>query len=155
MCEQSWIQAVSAVTALVAVIVGPSVAVYLAKRQIRASVVSASRQKWIDALREQLSEITAALRVIGLHRRFETIPQVELDDRIENLALLESRISLLLNPNEEDHKEISAIIRQAIDKIGEGSERDKRVAIQAQLISLVAQSQVVLKREWKRVKDGD
>ena len=155
MPEQSWTQVITAATALVAVIVGPFISVHLVKRQIHASVVSASRQKWIDALRDQISEIIAVLRVVGLHRSLDTISKTELDERIENLALLESKITLMLNPDEDDHKAIVAIIRQAIETIGAGNESEKRVAMQKHVSSLIAQSQIVLKREWRRVKSGD
>jgi len=45
---------VSAITALVAVIVSPLVSIIVAKNQISASVVSSSRQVWINRLRDEL-----------------------------------------------------------------------------------------------------
>ena len=52
---------ISAITALVASIIGPAVTLVVAKRQFNANVVSANRQKWIDALREQLAELIALI----------------------------------------------------------------------------------------------
>ncbi len=146
---------ISAITALIAVAVGPIVSVYLSKRQIHASVVSSNRQKWIDNLRDQLSEVITSIRILCLHRSMELIENTELNDRIEKLVLLEAKINLLLNPNEADHKILSEIIHAAIDKIGAGNEREKRVGAQKLLKSLLLQSQHVLKREWERVKSGD
>lgn len=148
-------QAVSAFTALIAVIVGPGVSIYVAKRQIRASIVSTNRQKWIDNLRDELSEVIKSIRILGLHRNFETIDQSELNGRIENLALREAKINLLLNPNEADHRDLSETIRMAIDNIGAGEEREKRIRTKELLTLLTSQSQTILKREWKRVKVGD
>lgn len=146
---------ISAVIALVAVVVGPIVSVYITKRQIHASVVSSNRQKWIDNLRDQLSEVITSIRILSLHRSLEKIENSELNDRIEKLVLLEAKINLLLNPNEADHKTLSGTIRKAIDTIGAGNEREKRMDAQELLKSLLSQSQFVLKREWERVKRGD
>lgn len=146
---------ISALTALVAVIVGPSVSVYLAKRQIHASVVSSNRQKWIDNLRDQLSEIITSIRILGLHRNMGNIEQEEFDRRLEKLVLMETKINLLLNPLESDHKAISETIHKAIEKLFAGDEREKRVAVTELSTSLMAQAQVILKREWQRVKLGD
>ena len=148
-------QAISAITALVAVIVGPTVSVYLAKRQIHASVVSSNRQKWIDNLRDQLSEIITSIRILGLHRSMDRIEQEEFDRRLENLVLMETKINLLLNPLEADHKAISETIHKAIEKLFAGDEREKRVAVKELSSSLIAQAQSILKREWQRVKTGD
>ena len=49
------ISLLSALVALVAVIVGPIVTWRIAKRQIQASVVSANRQNWINDLREAVA----------------------------------------------------------------------------------------------------
>ena len=69
--------------------------------------------------------------------------------------MLEAKINLLLNPNETDHKILSETIRKAIEKIGPGEEREKRIGVQELLRSLLSHSQIILKREWVRVKNGD
>lgn len=148
-------QAISALTALVAVVLGPSVSVYLAKRQIHASVVSSNRQKWIDNLRDLLSEIITSIRILGLHRTMDNIQQKEFDARLENLVLMETKINLLLNPFEADHKAISETIRKAIEKLFAGDELEKRAAVKELSTSLTSQAQTILKREWRRVKTGD
>ena len=146
---------VSAVTALVAVIISPAVSVYVARRQIRASVVSASRQKWIDSLRDDLAQVYTAIHVLGLQRSLELISDDELHARMAELTLLESRISLRLNPKEEDHRAILSSIHESIQAMGAGSETAKRAAIQTHLSHLQQNAQVALKREWERVKNGD
>jgi hypothetical protein len=45
---------ISSLTALAAVVFAPIVSIYVAKRQIRASVVSVNRQAWINRLRDEL-----------------------------------------------------------------------------------------------------
>jgi ABC-type transport system involved in cytochrome bd biosynthesis fused ATPase/permease subunit len=61
-------QAISAITALVAVIVSPIISIYIAKRQVHASVVSANRQKWIDSLRDQLADLITGVHVLRSDR---------------------------------------------------------------------------------------
>ena len=115
---------ISAVTALVAVVVGPLVSVYVVRRQIHASVVSANRQKWIDDLRDQLTELITGIRFLGLHRSLEHIDEKEFVERLQRLVLVETKVNLLLNPNEKDHEALSKTIRQAIEKIFAGNEKE-------------------------------
>jgi len=49
------ISVISACTALVASIVGPFVTLAVARRQFNATVLSANRQKWIEASRDLLT----------------------------------------------------------------------------------------------------
>ena len=52
---------VSASTALVASIIGPIVTLTVARRQYNATVISTSRQKWIEALRDTLAELISLI----------------------------------------------------------------------------------------------
>ena len=142
-------------TALIAVIVSPIVSIYVAKRQIRASVVSTSRQKWIDSLRDQLAEFIAAAHVMGLHRGLNMIETPEFNSRLEQLRLIESKVLLLLNPNEADHKVLAATIGALIPQLFAGDELAKRKVAKEALPRITQQSQSILKREWERVKRGD
>ena len=146
---------ISAATALVAVIVGPLVSIYVVRRQIHASVVLASRQKWIDNLRDQLTELIAGILFLGLHRNLDHIDEKDFVERLQKLILVETKVNLLLNPNEKDHQALSQTIRQAIEKIFAGSEKEKRVGVKGLSDSIVIQSRTILKREWQRVKSGE
>ena len=141
-------------TALIAVIVSPIVSIYVAKRQIRASVVSTSRQKWIDSLRDQLAEFIAAAHVMGLHRGLNMIETPEVNSRLEQLRLIESKVLLLLNPDEADHKVLAATIGALIPQLFGGDELAKRKLAQEALPRITEQSQSILKREWERLKRG-
>lgn len=85
----------------------------------------------------------------------DNIQQKEFDARLENLVLMETKINLLLNPFEADHKAISETIRKAIEKLFAGDELEKRAAVKELSTSLTSQAQTILKREWRRVKTGD
>jgi len=52
---------VTACTALISAIVGPAVSYVVARRRIRASVISNNRERWIDALRDSVAEYVALL----------------------------------------------------------------------------------------------
>jgi len=63
------ISLVSAATALVASVVGPLVTLAVARRQFNATVISANRQKWIEALRDLLSHLAQSI----LKREWERV----------------------------------------------------------------------------------
>lgn len=151
----SYLPLISALTALVAVIVSPIVSIYIARRQVRASVVSSNRQKWIDQLRDQLAELITSIRFLNLHRFMSNICETEWIERFQRTFLTESKINLLLNPNEEDHVTLSKTIREAVTAmLAEAKTKDSKKVVEL-TDSIVKQSQMILKREWQRVKAGD
>lgn len=64
---------VSPATALVASVTGPLVALHVGRTQVRAAVLSANRQRWIDTFRELMAEFcfrpASLLAWLGQHRR--------------------------------------------------------------------------------------
>jgi len=143
---------ISALTALVAVVVSPVVSIYVAKYQVRGSVVSVNRQKWIDDLRGQLSELIADIRTIGLHRKINLLSNEEYESFLQRMLLAEIKIALLLNPKEEDHNALLRIIKVVIAKVFSGDEEEKRRVTEELLPEIISQTQAILKREWERVK---
>src|SRR5882672_5624585 len=105
---------VSASTALVASIVGPIVTLTVARRQYNATVISASRQKWIETLRDTLAELIAllsgALVVKSKWKDKWDRGRGPLDvepamlEKFEHIVLSQSKIHLLLNPTDADHQ---------------------------------------------------
>jgi len=142
---------ISAVTALVAVVVSPFVSVYVAKRHIRAAVVSANRQAWINQLREALAELVTGLRFLNL-RSQGLDAQEQWVERYQRTFHLTSKIALLLNLAEADHKELHATIKQAGELLAGTVDDEKLFAVTDRILEL---SQAILKREWERVKRGD
>jgi hypothetical protein len=57
MIDSTLVGFVSALTALLASIVGPAVTLYVARTQITATVRSANRQRWIDEFRDVISTL--------------------------------------------------------------------------------------------------
>jgi hypothetical protein len=52
---------VSAMTALTAAVLSPMVSLLVARMQIRATVISNNRERWIEALRDAVAEYVAVL----------------------------------------------------------------------------------------------
>jgi hypothetical protein len=154
---------VSACTALVASAVGPLVTLRVARRQFRATVLSANRQQWIVGLRDLLAELMSQLAVVAVlrdgwkgnwdHGLGPVRHDPALLAKVERLVLVHWKIRLLLNPTEADHQELCGRIDTALSRIR--SEAATEVETRADIENISHQAQVILKREWERVKRGD
>jgi hypothetical protein len=146
----------AAVTAIVAVIVGPLVTLTVAKRQIEASkktadlqarsnVLSKSRQEWINTLR---NEIAGFMSSMG-----HALPATISDTSGATLQLTKdvrlhyAKVQLLINPKEEDHQ---AVVLKMASMIQQMSQLN--LSFEDANLELTALAQKVLKREWERVK---
>lgn len=141
----------SLLVALVSLIVGPWVALRVAEKQIRASVVSANRQAWINALRDELATLDSQLVQVAAYagrREHEAAYVSALTGEMRAV----SRIKLFINPKESDHSQLVEEMRLVhshtvhpvnIEQLNAGREK------------LLALGQAILKREWERVKAGN
>lgn len=59
------IETIMALIALAAVVVGPAISLEIAKRQIRAQLVSTNRQKWIEELRSHVAQYVSEASYIS------------------------------------------------------------------------------------------
>ena len=153
---------VSACTALVASIVGPIVALNVAKRQFNATAISANRNKRIDTLRDELAEFISLLATALVVKskwkdrweegRGPMNSEPALLEKFERIVLAQSKIQLLINPNEENHQRLTETIDAAIRRLRSEDASDSET--EADLRSIVALAQAILKREWQRVKLG-
>lgn len=161
-----YIAAIAALTALVAVIVGPIVSLNIAKRQFNANVLSVNRQEWINTLRDQISELVA--QTIILRREVEQYRKEpdRIFARTEGVVRCALKIQLLINPKEADHVHlvnsigklmilVAKTAAKTADKVAEKVE-DQDMDSQFRVIrdEIVSKSQEILKREWERVKEG-
>jgi hypothetical protein len=154
---------VSACTALVASILGPFVTVAVAKRQIAASVISTNRHKWIGELRDMVAELISLISAVVIVRSRWKGPwnrglaAIEEDSRLiekfERIMLVQWKIRLLLNPNEGQDMELHDSIMSAFHGLQDETWDEKAMLANVEKITRLAQ--VILKREWQRVKAGD
>jgi hypothetical protein len=156
------ISVISAGTALAACVAGPTVTLAVAKRQVNATVLSANRQKWIEVLRDTLAQLISLL-VAGLVIKSKWKTKWEsgrgpldaepaLLEKLERIVLTRSKIRLLLNPAEPDHRRLSQAIDAAFKRLQSEESLDSETESDIETITALAQS--ILKREWQRVKRG-
>lgn len=116
-------------------------------RNSRAAVVSANRQKWIDAIRDDISEfISARAQLRGL--KSLVAAGSEKDDLLREArdlkartVLLRARVDLRLNHNEEQHIALLSAM-----------ERFDQDASPAAELGLKTTARGIFKAEWTRLK---
>jgi hypothetical protein len=155
----------SLIVALLAVIVGPTIQLRIAKRQIRtqvevarldfkASVLSRYRQEWIDKVRNHVAELVseiAALRVMYESGRADI---ASMDAFVRRGFKIKTTVRLLLNPSEQDHRELMDALDLALSFAGQRKTVD--MALLKEHIEKIEEiTKPILKREWERVKQGD
>lgn len=146
------IPVLSLIVAALAVFVGPIISYIVAKRQIASSlavshkqIIAPMRQVWINNLRDLLAELTSRT----LHYFCAGFEERE-DSEYQQLTLLEHRIQLMLNPQEDDHRQLEQLIRKMISSLGRGKDGDDD--FYASHTAVIQLSRKVLKREWNVVK---
>ena len=146
----SWI---TALTALVAVITTPVIAIYVVKKQTAATVLSTNRQNWINTLRDSLSEYIGLMTTFNIARSEKLLNTEGALLKAEKILTIESKIKLMLNTKEEDHKKLEDFLENArVKVIGISEEHwnhEEWNNIYHQIFPLC---QSILKREWERVK---
>jgi ABC-type hemin transport system substrate-binding protein len=137
---------------IVAAIIAGAVA-FLASVFSKELKTSEFRQAWIDALRNDLSElISMALQlgdeIVVRHKAGEDPKAIQAHLRTEEpmfqrLEACRARILLRLNPREHQ------VLMNAVKIMSEPAEHDAKAE------TLITESQRVLKAEWRRVKRGE
>jgi hypothetical protein len=160
--DTSWLSLVSACTALVASILGPIVTMAVAKRQFNANVLSANRQRWIEALRDMMAEVISLMVAVLVVKqqwkgewnrgRGAIAADPKLLSKLERLVLVQWKVRLLVNPSEAEH---AALVRR-LDSALERLEREDvdEVATRADVDEITRLSQTILRHAWARVKQG-
>ncbi len=136
---------------LAAVIVGPIVTFKVAKRQI----VSPIRQKWIDELRELMSEfLVECEKLVILGEGGGILNKENVNEQLfKRMLYLEQKLTLMLNPEEQDHKDLRMIVSRITDEVNHGVINFPEFGGKAYEATTI--SQKILKQEWQRVKSGD
>ena len=117
---------VATITALLAVLLGPLVSIWVAQKQARVSVLSTNRQAWINGLRDDISEFISICVLVHCGT-WSDRGEKEFDDKFERLVLVESKIKLRLNPAEDDHNRLAYLLAQARHSLGNhANDRENR-----------------------------
>lgn len=141
---------ISVLVALAAVILGPFLSAWVARRQIVAPI----RQKWIDELRDLITEFLSTAQMLVLVTETNGILNQDDFDKETYKAMLsiERKLTLMLNPNETLHNNLIKYVRELLDKVDHGTGNLLEFGPVAQGITETTQK--VLKEEWVRVKKG-
>jgi hypothetical protein len=146
----------SALVALVVATTTPFVSFAIAKRQIRATVVSTNRQAWINALRDDLAEFLE-LAIAHFYLREGTLSGEEgfkygYEQRTR-LRRLENRIRLRLNPDEAPNQELLSLLGH-VRNLSVVKNRDAGQDFEQAMELAIVKAQGILRAEWLRVKSG-
>lgn len=157
-----WVAFVAACSALLASVVGPLVTLAISRRQFRANVVSANREKWIGTLRETTAEFISLAAAAAVHNgspqaggapahaRVRADPA--LLPRFERLVLVRWNLRLLLNPTEPTHCNVVRAVDTVTARLADGTLDEASLIPHVETIA--ATTQVVIREAWQRVKLG-
>jgi hypothetical protein len=151
----SLLPVLSLVVAALAVFFGPFVSWFVAKKQIEASirvsnkqVIAPIRQAWINELRILLAELTgkcAHYWAAGYEDRE--------DAEYQHITELVSKLTLYINPTEQDHISLLEKVKEMESAISSGGSTENDKLFWSAHEASVKLGQTILKREWERVKN--
>ena len=161
-------QALAAVGTLVAALIAGAIA-FVNLTLTKELKTSEFRQAWIDGLREDLAKFLGAARVfaraVEVVHAFgpdykDKVPLLISDEKIGELryqaAEMLSKIKLRLNPDEPEHEELLRLLVKAVSIQNESLAQGGNVASTLQAIEAANEyARPVLKKEWRRVKQGE
>ena len=152
-----YIAAFSFAATVIGVMIGSISSYYISKRQFQSTVIATKRQEWINSLRDTISEYLSVLVTLDkfytmtdMHLRLKDEDKKELTITVEKATLLRAKINLLINPNEDDHKRLSSLIKDALVNLTERQITDLDNCI-TEITNL---GQKILGDEWRKVKKG-
>ena len=149
----------SAIAAILAVVVGPVVAFLIARNQR----ISESRQNWLDSLRDELASLLAIQERVWQEVGSPKAPinRVSFHDAFQEISRRENRIQLLLNPDEPLHQELMQAINaytclwvtlievNRLDLVKTPPTHEQVLAADRKVVEV---GQQVIKEVWTKVK---
>ncbi len=162
MIDPALIGVISAATALVASITGPLIALHIGRAQIRATVLSTNRQKWIDSFRELIatfsSHVATAVQMrdkIVREGKISLSAEPEILHQFERLVFTITKIRLMVNPLEDDHQKLLSVMQNLLATLRTAPlSDDVQGETETTVRQIVDMSLAILRREWQRVKRG-
>ena len=146
---------ISLVIAALAVFIGPFITLFVTKRQSEASlkvtnkqIIAPMRQVWINSLRDLLAELCG---------KFEHYWATDYEDRSEDeyrhISELIHKVTLFINPEEQDHSSLVSEIGKMHNALSSGSSPELDRKFWDAHKNTMCLSQKILKQEWVRVKE--
>jgi hypothetical protein len=152
---------VTATTALFSAVLGPVMTFIVSARQIRASVISSNRERWLEALRDSVAEyvgllLTAAMIKQGTEDDTNKAVAGDRDLRqiVERIVVVKNKIMLLTNPTESRAVELCDIVERTYQALA--SQAPQAIAtMRSEADAITRAGREVLRAEWSRVKRGE
>jgi hypothetical protein len=153
---------ITAMTALVASVMGPFVTLSVARRQFRANVISNNRQKWIETFRGRVSELLSLMNAAQVIKRHSieswqgglgpVHANLGLADKFERAYMALAEIRLLTNLSDGEHQRLNDALAIALAHLQHEELRDDELA--ASVEEVIALGRTIIRHEWGRVKRG-
>ena len=147
---------------MLAVFVGPFIQSRIARRQIaaqvgmatnqiKATVLSNNRQQWINTLRDTAAEFSSVIVSIMGMRIVKADPaEIKIFiSKTERIQYLISKTRLLINPTEDDHKQLVNLMNAVVDAL----HKKDISTMSGKSEKVISITQKILKDEWSRVKN--
>ena len=151
---------ISAFGAIVGVVIGSIVSFLIAKQQFKATVISANRQQWINNLRDCIAEFQnrAKIALVETRLAFNNKTSIAANEKshyeaLKGIHFLVNKVALLINPLEKDHSELLLLFKELEYHCVNGDPSDQTIEESLQE-KITSTGQIILKREWERVKRG-
>jgi len=157
-----YLSLITALTALVASILGPFVTLSVARRQFKANVLSTNRQKWIDTFRDRVAELLSVMNAAQVVKRASTgewrggagpvNDDPALADKLERTFMAVAQIQLLTKVLEPEHRALNDAIGAALNHLRDDALWESELS--AQLMEITRLGRSIIRQEWARVKRG-
>lgn len=125
-----------------------SAQINIAARNSRATVVSGNRQKWIDAVRDDVAEFISVRAQIRVLKTADSAEQAGQDALLTEerqlrtkLLMLRARVEMRLNPNEDEHEKLLQLM--------DGYDQNATTVAD---LALRTKGRSIFKAEWTRLK---
>ena len=125
----------------------------IAEKNLRATVRSNNRQKWIDELRTEIAHFLSLLPAAsGLKISGLTVDTAKL---IQEVNFRAAKINLLINPEKEDYRRLGELVDEALQHAQKSYEKGSRDSNQlfTDMLALTKASQKIFRTQWQRVKN--
>lgn len=141
---------ISACTALIAVLIGP----IITERSSHRKTVSAMREKWINDLRETLSDLTSTAETAAAVLLQARAISPELKEKYDQLTRLETKAKMMLNPAKMTHLRLQQQLEEIVALAGEEKKQaeEKMSEMRALARAIVPTTQAVFKEAWEKMK---
>jgi hypothetical protein len=125
-------------------------ALRVARQQVLVNVVSASRRRWMETFRDAVAEYLSTVGAWSAAHQTTSVTMAGFKDTVERVDFLSTKIALLLNPAEEDHRNLTRLMETLLATFDQTHGDPLKVRpIKGEITSL---ARSILKREWERTK---